>query len=297
MFKKNWSMREGFAIVAVLFIAGLLLQWLTGPVNWELFRWPVNGVTLAVFLILVAVTYFLRNRFQLFRFIGSYQSAIPTLMTTVVLTITMGLTRQEENGTWWNSMLTFWPFVISYSYMDVILGHIVLKRVGQILGKNSGIKIKDVAFILNHLGLFLALTTATLGNADVQRLMMITDVGIPERRALTQEQDIVEMPFAIELKKFIMETYEDGSPKRFASDIEVLTQSDDNVIATVDVNKPVEVKGWKIYQYSYDERMGTRSRTSIFELVKDPWLPAVYTGIYMMLAGALFMFIFGRREL
>jgi len=28
--------------------------------------------------------------------------------------------------------------------------------------------------------------------------------------------------------------------------------------------------------------------------VSDPWLPLVYTGIYMMLGGALCMFIFGR---
>ena len=153
------------------------------------------------------------------------------------------------------------------------------------------------------------MTTATLGNADMQRLKMITVKGEPEWRALTSQQQIVEMPIAIELKEFIMETYDDGSPRRFASDIQILTKSGKrstfgrllpegrkNIQTTVEVNKPVEVDGWKIYQYGYDTQMGAMSQTSILELVSDPWLPLVYTGIYMMLAGAVCMFILGGRR-
>ena len=150
--------------------------------------------------------------------------------------------------------------------------------------------------MLNHLGLFLAMTTATLGNADMQRLKMITVKGEPEWRALTSQQQIVEMPIAIELKEFIMETYDDGSPRRFASDIQILTKTGKNIQTTVEVNKPVEVDGWKIYQYGYDTQMGAMSQYSIMELVSDPWLPLVYTGIYMMLAGAVCMFILGGRK-
>ena len=133
------------------------------------------------------------------------------------------------------------------------------------------------------------MTTATLGNADMQRLKMITVVGQTEWRALDPQGGVVELPLAIELKQFIMETYDDGSPKRFASEIQILTKSGQNLLTTVDVNKPVEVEGWKIYQYGYDTQMGAMSDTSILELVSDPWLPYVYAGIYMMLAGAAFM--------
>ena len=104
------------------------------------------------------------------------------------------------------------------------------------------------------------------------------------------------MPITIELQKFIMETYDDGSPRRFASEIKVLTKTGKSIETVVDVNKPIEVDGWKIYQYGYDTQMGAQSEISIFELVRDPWLPAVYTGIYMMLAGALCMFVKGGRK-
>jgi hypothetical protein len=30
--------------------------------------------------------------------------------------------------------------------------------------------------------------------------------------------------------------------------------------------------------------------------VRDPWLPAVYTGIFLMMAGAIFLFIFGKQK-
>lgn len=284
-------MKEGFLIGGGLICAGLMLELSVGPVVWEAFAWPANGVVLAGFLAIIALIFLLRNKVYACRFIGTYQAAIPTLVYAVVLTIIMGLTRQTENGTWLNNMLAFWPFVLIYVYMAVILGVTILRRLTHLTSWR-----RDIPFLLNHLGLFLAMTTATLGNADMQRLKMITTVGESEWRALTQEGAVREMPLAIELKQFIMETYDDGSPKRFASEIQVLTKSGKRIQTTVDVNKPVEVDGWKIYQYGYDTQMGAKSQISILELVSDPWLPLVYTGIYMMLAGAVCMFILGGRR-
>jgi hypothetical protein len=80
-------------------------------------------------------------------------------------------------------------------------------------------------------------------------------------------------------------------PKRYASDVTVYTQSGTVKDAVIEVNKPLSVAGWKIYQLSYDEAFGKWSRFSVFELVKDPWLPVVYSGIGMMLIGALLLFI------
>ena len=59
-------------------------------------------------------------------------------------------------------------------------------------------------------------------------------------------------------------------PERYASRIHIYTETQKNIIATVEVNKPVSVDGWRIYQLSYDESMGRWSETSTFELVKDP---------------------------
>ena len=295
MWTKPYGMKEGFLIGGGLIIAGLMLELSVGPVMWDAFRWPVNGIVLAAFLGIIAIIYLLRKKMYGLQFIGTYKAAIPALVYAVVMTIIMGLTRQTVDGRWLNNMLSFWPFVLIYVYIAVILGQIIIRRISNFQFSIFNLK-KDIPFLLNHLGLFLTMTTATLGNADMQRLKMVTMKGEPEWRALTSQQQIVEMPIAIELKEFVMETYDDGSPRRFASDIQILTKTGKNIQTTVEVNKPVEVDGWKIYQYGYDTQMGAMSQTSILELVSDPWLPLVYTGIYMMLAGAVCLFIFGGKK-
>ena len=291
MWTKPWTFKEGFLIGGGLIFAGLMLELSVGPVVWDAFAWPANGIVLAGFLVLLTAMAYLRKKVYACQWMTTYHAAIPAMVYAVVLTIIMGLTRQQVNGTWLNNMLSFWPFVLIYTYIDVILGIIILRRLMHL----SSWK-RDIPFLLNHLGLFIALTTATLGNADMQRVKMICGIGEPEWRTLTKEGAVKEMPIAIELKRFIMETYDDGSPKRFASEIQILTKTGKNIETTVDVNMPYEVDGWKIYQYGYDTQMGAESQISILELVSDPWLPLVYTGIYMMLAGAVCMFVIGGRR-
>ncbi len=295
MWNKPWTMKEGFLIGGGLIFAGLMLELSVGPVVWNAFAWPANGIVLAGFMVMLTAMVYLRKKVYAFQFLSTYQAAIPAMVYAVALTIIMGLTRQQVGGTWLNNMLSFWPFVLIYVYMTVILGLVIHRRLRKIVRAQGSMK-RDIPFMLNHLGLFIALTTATLGNADMQRVKMICGIGEPEWRALEQDGVVKEMPIAIELKKFIMETYDDGSPKRFASEIHILTKTGKNIETTVDVNKPYEVDGWKIYQYGYDTQMGAQSQISILELVSDPWLPWVYAGIYMMLAGAVCMFVIGGRK-
>ena len=290
MWNKPWTFKEGFLIGGGLIVAGLLLELTVGPVVWDAFAWPANGLVLAGFVFMIVAMHLLRRKVYAFRFLTTYQAAIPAMCYAVVLTIVMGLTRQTVNGSWINNMLSFWPFVLIYVFMAVILGLVVLKAPFSIKSAS-----KMVAGLF-HLGLFITMTTATLGNADMQRMRMIVAKGEPEWRVMDQQGYVKEMPLAIELQEFIMETYDDGSPRRFASKIEILTQEGKKYQATVDVNKPAEVEGWKIYQYGYDTQAGAQSNISILELVSDPWLPYVYTGIFLMLGGGLLMFITGMRR-
>lgn len=84
--------------------------------------------------------------------------------------------------------------------------------------------------------------------------------------------------------------------KKYTSQVTVFTEAGHRKKANIEVNKPLSIEDWIIYQYGYDEKMGRYSKTSVFELVRDPWLPLVYTGIFMLLAGALFLFIAGPKK-
>ncbi len=55
-------------------------------------------------------------------------------------------------------------------------------------------------------------------------------------------------------------------PRRYASDVVIYTEDGITVESLIEVNKPHEINGWKIYQVSYDESKGKWSDISIFEL-------------------------------
>lgn len=81
--------------------------------------------------------------------------------------------------------------------------------------------------------------------------------------------------------------------KKYSSHVTLFTKEGDTKKAVIEVNKPLSVNNWMIYQYSYDDSKGKYSDTSVFELVYDPWLKIVYIGIAMLLAGAIFLFVAG----
>lgn len=304
MWNKIWNLKEGFAIGSGLILTGLLLQFVIGPIVWDSFAWPVNIIALAIFIMLIIAAYCLKDKVCLFRFSFSYASAVPAITFAVVLTIIMGLTRQSNSPEYDDplgitSCLTFWPFVLIYLWVAWIVGitgihHIVC------LGKTKGFNSERFAALLSHLGLFIVLVCGTLGSADMQRLRMYCETGHVEWRALDSANKVHELPIAIQLDSFILEEYpstqmEQHVPKRFASKVHLYSEKGDNVKTTVEVNKPYTLMNWKIYQYSYDVQMGKLSDYSVFELVSDPWLPVVYTGIAFIATGAFLMF-FGRRR-
>ncbi len=84
---------------------------------------------------------------------------------------------------------------------------------------------------------------------------------IPEGQAVAtgilNEKDgslIQDLPFTIQLNKFIVEYYSSGMPKRFASDIVVTDHATgERMPARVEVNKPFIYRGIAIYQSSFED--------------------------------------------
>lgn len=73
---------------------------------------------------------------------------------------------------------------------------------------------------------------------------------------LTQSDGVLlqELPFAVELKKFIVEHYSTGMPKLFASEIIIHDKkTGQQVPARVEVNHPARYDGIEIYQSSFDD--------------------------------------------
>ncbi|MBK6385384.1 MAG: cytochrome c biogenesis protein ResB [Rhodoferax sp.] len=81
--------------------------------------------------------------------------------------------------------------------------------------------------------------------------------GTQSSTAILNQSDgilLQELPFAIELKKFIVEFYSTGMPKLFASDIIIHDkETGEKIPARVEVNHPASYKGVEIYQSSFDD--------------------------------------------
>ena len=107
--------------------------------------------------------------------------------------------------------------------------------------------------------------------------LLVTE-GTQSSTAILSQSDGVllqELPFSVELKKFIVEYYSTGMPKLFASDIVIHDKATGaQMPARVEVNHPASYRGIEIYQSSFDDggsklRLRAQSldgRTPPFEL-------------------------------
>ncbi|WP_052180722.1 cytochrome c biogenesis protein ResB [Alistipes sp. ZOR0009] len=85
-------------------------------------------------------------------------------------------------------------------------------------------------------------------------------------------------------------------PKKFRSEVTIYSKTGLRLDTCIEVNRPVVVDGWTIYQLGYDDQMGRWSNKSTVEMVKDPWLKVVYTGLLMLLAGAVYLFWIANKQ-
>ena len=253
---------------------------------------------------------------------------------------------------------------------------------------------KNIPFLLNQFGLWLTMFAGVLGQGDIIRLKMNLYKDKLEWRATTEDNQMVELPIAMELKEFSIDIYpnklfvidstgsalphekpqgfmlekegdyatllnwkitlhqylekaipdtdstyinhtmwgatnaakvtvEDlrthkkktdwisagnfqfspraihlddehtlvmapAEARKFQSEVLVYQKGKQEVLEEkIEVNHPISVGGWRIYQLSYDERMGRWSELSVVELISDPWLPVVYVGIFLLLLGGV----------
>ena len=89
---------------------------------------------------------------------------------------------------------------------------------------------------------------------------------------------IQDLPFSIQLNKFIVDYYSTGMPKLFASDIVVIDhKTGARIPARVEVNKPFEYDGVSIYQSSFQDG-GSQMQMTAFPMTGDSAKTAPFGG-------------------
>ncbi len=86
--------------------------------------------------------------------------------------------------------------------------------------------------------------------------LLVTEGTTAGTAILAQPQGVLlqDLPFSVELKKFIVEYYDTGMPKLFASEIVIHdNETGERKEARVEVNHPASHRGINIYQSSFDD--------------------------------------------
>jgi cytochrome c biogenesis protein len=94
------------------------------------------------------------------------------------------------------------------------------------------------------------------GNPTFRGNLMVGEGMMSNTAILNQPGGVLlqDLPFGIELKKFVVEHYSTGMPKLFASEIVIHDrETGEQIPARVEVNHPASYKGIEIYQSSFDD--------------------------------------------
>lgn len=96
----------------------------------------------------------------------------------------------------------------------------------------------------------------SVDNPTFRGNLLVTEGGRASTAILAQPTGVLlqDLPFTVELKKFVVEYYSTGMPKLFASDIVIHDNTTkETVSARVEVNHPAKYKGVEIFQSSFDD--------------------------------------------
>ncbi|MBI9033322.1 MAG: cytochrome c biogenesis protein ResB, partial [Bacteroidales bacterium] len=205
--KYPWGYKEGFLIAFTLLVLGFILEFFTKGQTIIVPSWPVN-IYIIIGLIGVIFIVQLYSKSNFVKWLSSVPAAITSISVFTLLIFLMGFIPQNDElvNPWMKSVglshLTLsWAYVLTASYLLIILGFTIVKRI-------MPFSIKNTAFFLNHAGLFIVLAAASLGSSDMWKANM----RLVQDRAIFAANDYKgntynNIGFALKLIDFEIEEY------------------------------------------------------------------------------------------
>lgn len=245
--------------------------------DFSFYSFPLNVIAGCMLIAAIVVLHIYYAGCRLVNVWGSRKASL--WISAVLVMVLIG------EGIWGLGWVRTWPFIGILGVLLVNLGLVIVRhwRVHSVRG---------ILFLLNHTGLWIALSGALLGAPDRKILKLIAPLGQVEYTAVDAEGKLFPLPFTVQLKKFEADYYDPDTqriPRSFRAEV-FLRRGQEEKEAVIEVNKPVYFGGYAVYQDDYD-KIG--NRYAVFLVVRDPWLGIVYTGIFMLMVGAVGLGICG----
>ncbi|MGH6687658.1 cytochrome c biogenesis protein ResB [Bacteroides hominis] len=283
-------------LVTAYFVIAALLQTMTGNFPLSFFAFPLNVIVAVIWVYLLWRLYREGNKLPLTRFLLSSRTSILSILLLIGGSLVIGLFPKLSEAEAASisgvpaslgcyNFMTSWVFIailfLLLSNLTMVVIHAFYHRVPE-----------KKRFLLNHLGVWFALFAGFFGSSDVQTLRIPLYAGQPGREAYSMDGKAYYLDYELELYSFNTEYYPNGMPSRFAADVRIGEQR-----TTLEVNHPHSYRlGEDIYLTGYDTRNVGNTRYCILQIVRQPWKYVMVTGILMMLAGAVLLFINGPKK-
>lgn len=246
----------------------------------QIFSFPLNLILALLWVGGIFWLWRTRKKSIIVNFLISKGSTIWAIVLFLIFSLVIGITGKRE-------LAQSWLYIIIMLYFQTVLLLVIFRgwRAKTVTGAALGpVRWR---FILNHLGLFIAISSAFWGYPDSETLRLKAIKDIPVREAYHMDGTAVWLPYEITLKEFRTETYENGVPSKYQADLQI-----DQDMVKIEVNDPYSKGfGQDIYLVSYDA--SENAGYCIIEIVDEPWKYGAVAGIIMMLAGAFLLFIGG----
>ncbi len=398
-----WCYRESILITAWLLVFGITLEIFTFGAGINPISWPLNLIVLVLFITALVVTFFFNKNMAFVRWVSNIPNAICAISFTGLLILIMAILPQVQ-GRWKILDITgathiknSYPYLVSQLFLLTSLGFTILRRLSRKMTR------KNIAFLINHFGIWITLSAAYAGAGDIQKFSLTLnenqqfiniayiggeskkvlqlpfkiklidfdisfydpDIGVydkekdeylmkdfttkipPEKQSFFYEKwdikyvyylksatnidddfyesnfhgavpalyvhvrDTLDLLFKagwltsgsykiprknIQLDKKTILFMDDPKVQEYNSLVAVKADQSETDTFRIMVNSPLQYMGWKFYQASYDEKKGKWSDLSVLEAIKDPWLPAVYAGIFLLLAGSVYLVWSGKKK-
>ena len=115
-----------------------------------------------------------------------------------------------------------------------------------------------------HAGIVIVFIGAILGNVFGFK----SYVNIPDGKEASHldargGKEHIDLPFSVRNNRFWLETYPDGTPKKYASDLSVMENGREVLRKTITVNDPLAYKGVWFYQSSYGQEDGATAQVAV----------------------------------
>ena len=271
---KRFTLPKIICILGAVVLLSFVLETSFESFPVDIFRFPLNILVAATWIVLTTMLYRSRTTNACARFMLSSGGTWVSLAIIVGIGIVLGLQREPST--------TAWPTVILLLFVQTHLLCIILRG----WRNKKGIRWR---FSLTHIGLLLALGAGFWGAPDREQLRTAVH-PYPTNEAYTMEGAHRFLPYTVALQDFNIEQSASGAPTHYEAQLMV-----DGKVVTLKVNHPyARTLSEKIYLVSF-ATSPYGGRYAIIEIVNEPWQWLSATGILMLIAGAVLLFIQGPR--